>query len=112
MIHLLGNAGSARLGLAFTCLLVVAACSDAGWRGFKVENQTAGPVSVTATRNGSEVLLATDLQPGKYQPITGFPGTECVRMLLVARDPGGAEVARSDQVVCLDQTWVVHPSSP
>jgi hypothetical protein len=100
------------LGLALTCVLGVAACSDAGWRGFKVENQTAVPVSVTATRNGSDVLLATDLQPGQYQPITGFPGTECVRMLLVARDPSGAEVARSDQDLCLDETWVVRPSSP
>jgi hypothetical protein len=103
---------SLRLSLALVCLIVVGACSDAGWRGFKVENQTAAPVSVTAARNGSETLLAKDLQPGQYQPITGFPGTQCVRILLVARDPLGAEVARSDQDVCLDQTWVIRTYTP
>ena len=103
---------SVRLGLSVVCLVVVGACSDAGWRGFKVENETAGPVSVTAARNGSESMFAKDLQPGQYQPITGFPGTQCVRMLLVARDAGGVEVARSDQDVCLDQTWVIRTSTP
>jgi hypothetical protein len=50
--------GSLRLGLAVVVLILVGACSDAGWRGFKVENQTAGPISVTAARNGSETVLA------------------------------------------------------
>jgi hypothetical protein len=104
--------GSLRLGLAVVVLILVGACSDAGWRGFKVENQTAGPISVTAARNGSETVLAKDRQPGQYQPITGFPGTQCVRMLLVARDAGGAEVARSEQDVCLDQTWVIRTATP
>lgn len=97
-----------RLAVAMACVLFVSACSNFGWRGFKIDNQTSVPITVTATVNGSESTLAKDLQPGLYQPITGFPGTECRKMLLIARDGSGAEVARSDQEVCLDQTWVVR----
>lgn len=89
--------------------LVLASCiPDLGWRGFKISNQTGVPITVTSTVNGHEQVLVTDLQPGLYQPITGYPGTQCVRMLLVARDAGGNEVDRSDGDVCLDQTWVVR----
>ena len=108
MVDRLGTVRAIPPALAFACLVILAGCSEFGWRGFRVDNRTASPVTVTATVNGSEQVLAKDLQPGTYMPITGVPGTNCVRMLLVARDPNGAEVARSDQDVCQDQTWIVR----
>ena len=90
------------------CLWLLASCSDIGWRGYKIDNQTADPITVTSTINGKETVLVSVLEPGLYQPITGYPGSQCVPMLLIARDAAGNEVDRKDGDVCLDQTWVVR----
>lgn len=90
------------------CLLLVASCTDFGWRGYKIDNQTPDPITVTSTINGKDTVLVSDIEPGLYQPITGYPGSQCVSMLLIARDVAGNEVDRKDGEVCLDQTWVVR----
>lgn len=90
------------------CLLLLASCSDFGWRGFRIDNQTTVPIAVTSTINGKETVLVSVIQPALYEPITGYPGSQCVQMLLIARDTAGHEVDRKDGEVCLDQTWVVR----
>ncbi len=85
------------------CLVLLASCSDFGWRGYRIENQTAGPITVTSTIDGKEAVLVSVIEPGLYQPITGYPGSHCVPMLLIARDAAGSEVDRKDGDVCLDQ---------
>src|SRR3954447_7599696 len=89
------------------CLLLFASCADFAWRGYKIDNQTTVAINVTSTMNGKETVLVSDIQPGLYQPITGYPGHQCVQMLLIARDTAGDEVDRRDGEVCLDQTWIV-----
>jgi hypothetical protein len=94
-------------------VVMLAACSDGGWRGFRLDNQTDAPVTVTSLVNGRESTLSIALGPGLNLPITGYPGDQCVTMTLIARDGSHQEISRFDGPVCLDQTWVIRrPGEP
>jgi hypothetical protein len=104
------------IGLAAVAVVLSACQSELFWQGYRIDNRTDVRISVSAIVNGGpEDVLAPHLDPGQVLPIDGYPGKDCVRILLIARDVTGHEVDRRDGDACLGQTWVVtgarHSSS-
>jgi hypothetical protein len=90
----------------------LAACSDAGTRGFTFDNQTDVTVSIVYATPQGEVVAVTSLAPENSAFIHGWPSATCGDMTLIARGPDGSEVARREGPTCLDDTWHVARPGP